>query len=479
MALHAAGRRRSVERPSSLFAYHVLVSVPTLGALAFVTAGRDWTADDLHLLFWVAIIAAAEMIPVPGWGGTTLTISLPLFMAVVLVFPPEVAAVVIFLGSWDPREFRREIAFTKALFNRSQAAISIAIAGGIFRNLASPESPWLTLLLAAMVATLAFEIANATLVAVALSLERKQPIRTIYRQLAGGSVWEFLFFYVGLGLLGVPLARLYLEIPYGEWAVVFFLFPLLLAQQMFSRTQALQEATSELEQREKVLRQLSSRMAEERYDERRQIATYLHDDLAQMLFRLGLQADTVRSQLEKGDEPKAISALDNVEQLKDDSVRLVRGLIRDLDHSPLGRAGLATALATLGSELSKESPTRFHVDVAELDLPAPIQLLAYQIAREAVQNAVKHAEPTNVWITLTAEGGEAVLRVQDDGAGFDTSLPSPEGHFGLSIMRERAQLAGGTLQMRSQAQEGTEVMVRFDSSWIRQAREQESENAVS
>ncbi len=466
MALQSARRTTFPRAHSRLSAFHLAVSVPVLVLLTYTAAGRDWSADDLHLLFWVAVVAAAELLPVPGWGGTQLTISLPLFIAVVLLFPAEMAALVIFVGSWDPREFRREVSALKAIFNRSQSAMSILVAGHVFHALANIQSDWWVLLAGAAAATLVFELLNATFVAIAVSLDRRISIWSVYADLAGGSLTEFLFFYVGLGLLGIPLARLYVEIPFGEWAVVFFLFPLLLAQQMFSRTQALTSVTSELKEREKVLSALSSRMAEERYDERKQIAGYLHDDLAQMLFRLGLQADSARSQIERGQPEKAVESLDNVEAIKDDSIKLVRGLIQDLDRSPLGRAGLATALTTLAGDLSKDGRIRFHLDVADIELPSPIQLLAYQIAREAAQNAVKHAEPVNVWISLQDESGEPVLRVRDDGTGFDPAAPSPEGHFGLSIMRERADLAGASLGLDSVQAQGTEVKVVFHRTWV-------------
>ena len=187
-------------------------------------------------------------------------------------------------------------------------ALSVYVAAIVFDAFGTLHSPLPVLIPVTLLATLTFEFVNATFVAVGVSIERQMRVLRVYRELAGANLLEFLFFYVGLGLLGIPLARLYVEIESGEWAIVFFLLPLLLARQMFSRTQALEQATNELREREKVLSQLSSRMAEERYDERKQIASYLHDDLAQMLFRLGLKADTARSQIERDQLEKACGA---------------------------------------------------------------------------------------------------------------------------------------------------------------------------
>jgi signal transduction histidine kinase len=466
--MQALRERPFLRPPSALTLYHAGVAAAAIVGLAHLAANRPWGSHDLELVFWLGVLASSELLPVPGWGNTQLTISLPFHMALIFLYGPEAAALVAFVASLDPREFRGEITLFNALFNRAQTALSVLIAGVVFYSFATIDSDLPRLIAGAFAAALAFEFANATFVAVHLGLARDLPLKHVYRELAGASVVEFLFFYVGLGLLGIPLARMYIEIPSGEWVIVFFLLPLLLARQMFARSQALERASADLKSRERVLRQLSNRMAEERYDERKQIAAYLHDDLAQMLFRLGLQADTVRSQFEKGNLDKAYVALDNVEEIKDDSVKLVRGLIRDLDRSPIGRAGLATALNTLASDLSKDGSIRFQVDVTEMELPAPIQLLAYQIGREAAQNAVKHAGPKNIWITLDVEGGDVILRIRDDGSGFDPSQGSPEGHYGLSIMRERAQLAGGTLNIASRTDVGSEVTVRFRSSWLQE-----------
>jgi signal transduction histidine kinase len=390
-----------------------------------------------------------------------LTVSVPLELAVVLLFQPSLAALVAFVGCADPREFRREVSLFKALFNRSQVAVSIFLAGLVFHSFADLSSHVPRLAIFGLVALLTFELANASFAALALVLEHHLSPSELRRELAGQSLLEFLFFYLGIGLLGIPLAEIYTELPGAEWVVVFFMLPLFLLRQMFARSSALERATTELRERERVLSLLSNRMAEERYDERKQIASYLHDDLAQKLFRLGLQADAARSGIEKGNLEKAGTALDSVEGLKDESIKLVRGLIRDLDRSPLGRAGLATALATLASDHQSDGAVRFHLDITDRSLPAPIQLLAYQIAREAVGNAMKHATPKNIWVSVQPDGSDLVLRIRDDGSGFETGAPPPDGHFGLSIMRERAALAGGELKIVSLPGAGTEVVVDF------------------
>jgi signal transduction histidine kinase len=237
---------------------------------------------------------------------------------------------------------------------------------------------------------------------------------------------------------------------------------------MFFRSKALEEAHKELQDREHVLRALSNRMAEERQDERLQIAAFLHDDLAQLLFRLSIQVDVARRHLEAGKMDDTERVLAEIKQTKNKTSDRIRALIRDLHRSPLGRAGLAEALHSFIAETGRESDVRFHTDIDEIDLPAPIALLLYHIAREGVMNALKHAQASNMWLTVKQDGDEVELVLRDDGLGFDDQAPEPEGHFGLTMMRERATVGGGNLAIRSSPGAGATITVRFPTSWLQE-----------
>ena len=103
-----------------------------------------------------------------------------------------------------------------------------------------------------------------------------------------------------------------------------------------------------------------------------------------------------------------------------------------------------------------------------IDLPPPIALLVYHIAREGVTNALKHAKATEMYIDVTQDAESFELELRDNGVGFDTALPGPEGHFGMAMMRERAQVAGGTFEVDSAPQKGTSITVRFPTSLLQQ-----------
>jgi signal transduction histidine kinase len=253
---------------------------------------------------------------------------------------------------------------------------------------------------------------------------------------------------------------------------------MLLARQMFFRSKALEEAHAELQDREQVLRALSNRMAEERQDERQQIAAFLHDDLAQLLFRLSIQVDVARRHLEAGKIEETEATLAEIKETKNRTSDRIRALIRELHRSPLG-AGLAEALRGFIVEVGRDSDVEFHTDIDEIELPAPIALLLYHIAREGTMNALKHANAKNLWLIVKPDGDEVTMELRDDGVGYDTTAPEPEGHYGLTMMRERATVGGGSYTVTSAPGEGTTIMVRFPTSWLQEDPERDVRDSPS
>jgi signal transduction histidine kinase len=460
--------------------FEASVLMPTavlVGALLLI---RDQGLRDDQLwnaIFWTVVIAVVELLPIPIWRSLQVGPGFPLFTAAAFIYQPEVAAVIAFLGASDPREFKGQVRPLRALFNRAQLSLSVLAASAVFHTLGGTTSEWTPeLAFAAPVAVLAFHVVNISCVSIALGLTYETPMQEILRRLKIGNALEYFVSYLGLGLLGVLLARLNFAV--GWWAVATFAMPLLLARQMFFRTRALEDATKELQDREAVLRALSNRMAEERQDERRAIAGYLHDDLAQVLYRMALHLDISEKQLAKGDGHKAREEISALRVSRDRAMELVRALIRDLHRSPLGREGLAEALRSYAAEVQKDTGVRMKTRLGEVEMAPPVQLLCYHIAREAVMNAVKHAEANTITISLepTREGGR--LSISDDGVGFDVEEGEPEGHYGLTMMRERAQVAGGTFRMESTAGQGTTVTADFPTSWMVEADDR-SEDAPS
>jgi signal transduction histidine kinase len=127
---------------------------------------------------------------------------------------------------------------------------------------------------------------------------------------------------------------------------------------------------------------------------------------------------------------------------------------------------LVQALLSFCSDVERDSHIRIRAELDEVELPPPVQLLCYQVAREAVMNAVKHAAANNITVSLQEAADGARLAIADDGAGFDPEQGSPEGHFGLTMMRERAQVAGGSFRVESAPGQGTTVIAEFPTSLL-------------
>ena len=463
--------------------FEAAVVIPTLVGLG-VAIARNSTevlnADVLpELLLWILIIGAVELIPVPVWRGIHIGLGFPLMMVVAFVYPAPAAAAAALLAASDPREFKHEVGLLRALFNRCQVALAVGSASLIFHSLASVETSktWL-IFVAAALASIADYVVNTTLVCVAASIHFwMSPFRVI-RELKVGRLTEYLISYLGLSVFGVILAKVFVLGPKHNWWVVpVCVLPLLLARQMFFRSKALEEAHKELQDREQVLRTLSNRMAEERRDERMSIAAFLHDDLAQLLFRLSIQVDVARRHLEAGKFDQTEDLLLEIKETKNRTSDRVRALIRELHRSPLGRAGLGEAIRSFLVDMARDD-VQFHADIDEVDVPGPIALLLYHDAREGVMNALKHANASNIWVSVEQQGDEVEMVLRDDGVGFDVEAPGPEGHYGMTMMRERATAGGGTFSVESAIGQGTTITVRFPTSWLQEDESQDQSGAA-
>jgi signal transduction histidine kinase len=93
-----------------------------------------------------------------------------------------------------------------------------------------------------------------------------------------------------------------------------------------------------------------------------------------------------------------------------------------------------------------------------------IQLLAYQVAREAIRNALRHARASEITVHVVDVEGNLRITVEDDGIGFEPDSVDQQVHFGLALMRERIEIAGGVLYVDSRLGEGTRIIARLPSN---------------
>jgi len=102
-------------------------------------------------------------------------------------------------------------------------------------------------------------------------------------------------------------------------------------------------------------------------------------------------------------------------------------------------------------------------------LPAEVQVSIYRICQEALNNVVKHAKASNVEISLKHHATAIELSMRDNGRGFATSELTPSGHYGLSMMRERAEAVGAHLSITSRTGHGTEITLRWTEAGKKEA----------
>jgi signal transduction histidine kinase len=167
----------------------------------------------------------------------------------------------------------------------------------------------------------------------------------------------------------------------------------------------------------------------------------------------------------KGADPKAADRALAMRELIDKTIDEVRGIALRLRPSVLDDLGLIPALEWYTAELEKRSGIAFilnHHNVPKVN--EIVATAAYRIAQEALTNVVRHASATHVEVTLKAREETLELSVVDNGRGFNHIELSESESLGVAGMRERANLAGGTLEIHSRPGKGTQVYCRLPIS---------------
>lgn len=199
------------------------------------------------------------------------------------------------------------------------------------------------------------------------------------------------------------------------------------------------------------------------FAERGTIARELHDSLAQSLSYLKIQVSRLGMQL-KRDTPaaKLDETLEELREGLNSAYRQLRELLTTFRLS-LEQSSLQAALANTVAEFAERGAIAIHLDdrLAHIPLNPNEEIHILQIVREALSNVVRHAGAGQAWVSLARqEDGQVAVSVEDDGIGFDPAQ-SRDGHYGLSIIRERGQTLGAQLDIAARQPRGTRVSLRF------------------
>ncbi|GGK12775.1 hypothetical protein GCM10010124_01650 [Pilimelia terevasa] len=191
-------------------------------------------------------------------------------------------------------------------------------------------------------------------------------------------------------------------------------------------------------------------------DERRRIARELHDVIAPTL-AVVLHDLELFGALRHSSPARAEAKLEAAAAHLRAALDQLRGVTAALRRDP-GTGALGDELRAYLDVAGFSAPTRLHLPDSEPPLPRPVRGELFLILREALRNAHRHGRPTVVDVTITADDGQVLARVRDDGAGFDPAAVPASG-IGIVSMRERAAACGGTLVIRPRSGGGTEVAV--------------------
>jgi signal transduction histidine kinase len=195
-------------------------------------------------------------------------------------------------------------------------------------------------------------------------------------------------------------------------------------------------------------------------EERQRLARNLHDAVNQSLFSAGLIAE-VLPRLWDRDQLEARRSLEDLRRLTRGAQAEMRALLAELRPSTLTDSDLGDLLHLLGNAFEGRTNLPVFVTVSnEFSLPAEAQIAFYRVCQEALNNIAKHAKAGKVEIDLKQDGAVIELHIRDNGQGFDVEQKF-SGHYGLGMMRERAEAAGALLTVTSQPGHGTELTLRW------------------
>jgi diguanylate cyclase (GGDEF)-like protein len=238
---------RATARPGrrhALRAYELLLSLPLVAYLGYTTWQTSIGFLDWRILVWAAAIALVHLMPIPRRMPFPFSLSFPLQLSVALLYPPAVAAVIVFAASIDQEELRGEHPPLTVVFRHAQVALFVLAQGTIFHSLTDLGDRWFVVGTVVILTALIGYAISTMVTAEWQTLRYRHRLDHVLRAMHEGVMAEFLMSYLGLALFSVLVAITTRTV--GLWAIAVFIAPLAFAWQMLHRTHSLEIATEEL-----------------------------------------------------------------------------------------------------------------------------------------------------------------------------------------------------------------------------------------
>jgi signal transduction histidine kinase len=194
--------------------------------------------------------------------------------------------------------------------------------------------------------------------------------------------------------------------------------------------------------------------------ERNRLARELHDTLAHTLSGLAVQLETIKAYWDV-DQKTARSTLEKSLSAAHSGLKETRRALKALRATPLDDLGLALAITTMAKDAAARANLALNLSITD-KMPAlspDVEQCVYRVAQEAITNVVSHASAKKLTVKLEFVRGKTTLMVRDDGVGFDMEKVGKKAQFGLTGMRERAQLVGGKLNITTKPRAGTKIQL--------------------
>ncbi len=439
-----------------LLAYCVAVMAMAAGSLALSLAlsGVSSATKPTTILFWILLLAVVNLLPMSVGFSAEVTMGFPVHVTMAILFRnhPWVPMVITAIGGIDVREFRREIPVYRALFNRSQAMLSVGAAATIFSMGGTTNVGVIAAAAAAQI------LINWGLVAGALTLAYGRPMSETFLSLSPARVPGFVLTYGLLTAVGVATAKV--STAFAPWAVIAIIIPLLFARMGLMGARAQQELSERLRKQQEMLLQVNEQLFSEREQERKRIAADIHDTSLQLISAASYLTRNALGYLSDRRTDKAQESIEKAAGAMEDAITELRASLSDLSRSAVDRDTLNEAARRLAQQASALWGVNIRVE-GEItqEPPASVVYTGSQIIQEALVNALKHAGTDSIVVRLSDPDGQVHIEVEDFGRGFVTGEQAETGHVGMRLMRERALKVGGTLELHSRPGRGTRVLV--------------------